>query len=67
MKNKNGTEHKLTLMTHVHIIVVVRIIEQNNLLIIFFQEKGIFFIGLEKDKAGVDPPNVWTFSSEQKK
>jgi len=36
-------------------------------LYIMYKEKGIFYIGLEKDKAGVDPPNVWTFTSEQKK
>ncbi|KAF6027720.1 hypothetical protein EB796_013970 [Bugula neritina] len=36
-------------------------------LYIMFKEKGIFFVGLEKDKAGIDPPNVWRFTSQQKK
>ncbi|XP_067948228.1 signal peptidase complex subunit 2-like [Watersipora subatra] len=34
---------------------------------IMFMEKGIFYTGLEKDKAGIDPPSIWKFTSAQKK
>ncbi|KAK2155726.1 hypothetical protein LSH36_233g09094 [Paralvinella palmiformis] len=31
------------------------------------KEKGCFLVALDKDKAGIDPPNVWTFVSQVKR
>ncbi|KAM7540184.1 hypothetical protein Aperf_G00000039088 [Anoplocephala perfoliata] len=33
----------------------------------YFVEGNIFFVGIQPDKAGLDPPNKWKFSSQIKK
>ncbi|CDS41250.1 signal peptidase complex subunit 2 [Echinococcus multilocularis] len=33
----------------------------------YFVEGYIFFVGIQPDKAGLDPPNKWTFASQIKK
>nr|CDS31806.1 Probable signal peptidase complex subunit 2 [Hymenolepis microstoma] len=33
----------------------------------FYVEGNIFFVGMQPDKAGLDPPNKWTFASKIKK
>lgn len=33
----------------------------------YFVEGNIFFVGIQPDKAGLDPPNKWTFASQIKK
>ncbi|KAL5111863.1 putative signal peptidase complex subunit 2 [Taenia crassiceps] len=32
----------------------------------YFVEGNIFFVGIQPDKAGLDPPNKWTFASQIK-
>ncbi|VDM23420.1 unnamed protein product [Hydatigera taeniaeformis] len=33
----------------------------------YFVEGNIFFVGIQPDKSGLDPPNKWTFASQIKK
>ncbi|VDN96853.1 unnamed protein product [Rodentolepis nana] len=33
----------------------------------FYVEGSIFYVGMQSDKAGLDPPNRWTFASQIKK
>jgi len=32
-----------------------------------YRERGVFMVALEKDKAGIDPDNVWRLASRLKR